>query len=63
VFAGVSLSGTSLGPDGGANEKLYGNIVDATQIINGSAGPAPESAKQLLDILTAKSPAKVSQEK
>jgi hypothetical protein len=24
VFAGVSLSGTSLGPDGGANENLYG---------------------------------------
>ncbi len=63
VFAGVSLSGTSLGPDGDANEKLYGKKVDATQIINGSAGPAPESAKQLLSILTAKSPTRVSQEK
>jgi lipid-binding SYLF domain-containing protein len=63
VFAGVSLAGASLGPDGDANEKLYGKKVDATQIINGSAGPAPASAKQLLDVLTAKSPAKVSQEK
>ena len=63
VFAGVSLAGASLGPDGDANEKLYGKKVDATQIINGSAGPAPASAKQLLDVLTAKSPTKVSQEK
>jgi len=63
VFAGVSLSGASLGPDEDANEKLYGKKVDAAQIIAGSAGPAPASAKQLLDILTAKSPTKVSSEK
>ena len=60
VFAGVSLSGTSLGPDGDANEKVYGKKVDATQIINGSAGPAPESAKELLAVLTEKSPTNVS---
>jgi lipid-binding SYLF domain-containing protein len=60
VFAGVSLAGTSLGPDGSANEKLYGKKVEATQIIDGSAGPAPESAKQLLEVLTAKSPKNVS---
>jgi len=63
VFAGVSLSGTSLGPDGDANEKVYGKKVDATQIIDGSAGPAPASAKELLAVLTAKSPANVSRGK
>jgi SH3 domain-containing YSC84-like protein 1 len=63
VFAGVSLSGTSLGPDEGANEKLYGKKVEATQIIDGSAGPAPASAKQLLSVLTAKSPTKAAEEK
>ena len=63
VFAGVSLSGTSLGPDGGANEKLYGKKVEATQIINGGAGAAPESAKQLLAVLTAKSPSNASRGK
>jgi SH3 domain-containing YSC84-like protein 1 len=63
VFAGVSLSGASLGPDGGANEKLYGKKVDATQIIDGSAGPAPASAKELLDVLTQKSPGNVSKGK
>jgi lipid-binding SYLF domain-containing protein len=60
VFAGVSLSGTSLGPDGDANEKVYGKKVDATQIISGGAGPAPESAKVLLAVLTEKSPTNVS---
>ena len=63
VFAGVSLSGTSLGPDSDANEKVYGKKVDATQIIDGSAGPAPASAKELLAVLTAKSPANVSRGK
>ena len=56
VFGGVSLSGTSLGPDSGANEKLYGKKVSATEIINGSAGPVPDSAKTLLAELTEKSP-------
>ena len=56
VFAGVSLSGTTLGPDDGANEKLYGKKVTAKEIISGGAGPAPASAKELLATLTAKSP-------
>ena len=63
VFAGVSLSGTSLGPDGSANEKLYGKKVDATEIIGGNAGPAPDSAKQLLAVLTEKSPTNISKGK
>jgi lipid-binding SYLF domain-containing protein len=63
VFAGVSLSGTSLGPDGDANEKVYGKKVEATQIIDGSAGPAPASAKELLAVLTAKSPTNISKGK
>lgn len=63
VFAGVSLSGTSLGPDGGANEKVYGKKVSATEIINGGAGPAPDSAKTLLAVLSEKSPTNVSKGK
>ena len=63
VFGGVSLSGTTLGPDDGATEKLYGKKVTATEIISGSAGPAPASAKELLAVLTAKSPKNVSKGK
>jgi len=56
VFAGVSLEGSSLGPDDDANKDLYGKKVTATEIIDGKAGPAPASAKELLAVLTAKSP-------
>jgi lipid-binding SYLF domain-containing protein len=63
LFAGVSLSGTTLGPDGGANEKLYGKKVEAAQIIAGTAGPSPASAKELLEVLTEKSPTNISKGK
>jgi len=63
VFGGVSLSGTSLGPDGGANEKIYGKKVSATEIVDCKAGPAPDSAKTLLEQLTDKSPKNVSKGK
>ena len=63
VFAGVSLSGTSLGPDDDANEKVYGKKVDASRIISGSAGPPPESAKKLRAVLTEKSPKNLSKGK
>jgi lipid-binding SYLF domain-containing protein len=56
VFAGVSLEGSSLGPDDDANKDLYGKKVTATEIVGGQAGPPPASAKELLAILTAKSP-------
>jgi len=63
VFGGVSLSGTSLGPDGGANEKIYGKKVSATEIVEGKAGAAPDSARTLLAELTEKSPKNVSKGK
>ena len=62
VFAGVSLAGTSLGPDGGANDNLYGKKISADQIFAGSV-PAPDSAKELLATLQEKSPANASKGK
>ena len=56
VFAGVSLEGSSLGPDDDANKDLYGKKVTATEIISGQAGPPPTSAKELLAVFTPKSP-------
>lgn len=56
VFAGVSLSGTSLGPDSGDNEKVYGKKVSGEDIVSGSL-PTPDAAKALLATLTAASPA------
>jgi SH3 domain-containing YSC84-like protein 1 len=55
VFAGVSLSGTSLGPDSGANEKIYGKKVSGPEIHSGSV-KAPPEASALLATLTSASP-------
>ena len=58
VFGGVSLSGTSLGPDDGDNEKLYGKKVSGEQIFSGDVS-APASAKELIAELEKASPTKV----
>lgn len=39
LFAGVSLSGSTLRPDGGANENLYGHKVIAKQLARQGGGP------------------------
>lgn len=55
VFGGLSLSGTSLGPDSAANEKIYGKKVNGQNILSGSV-QAPDSAQLMLSILQEKSP-------
>ena len=59
VFGGVSLSGTSLGPDNGAKEKLYGKKVTGEQIWAGKV-QAPAAAKEMLALLESKSPKNIS---
>ena len=59
VFGGVSLSGTSLGPDNGANEDLYGKKVTGEEIWAGKV-QAPAAAKDMLVLLEAKSPKNLS---
>jgi SH3 domain-containing YSC84-like protein 1 len=63
VFAGVSLSGSSLGPDDDANTALYGKKISATDIITKHEVVAPASAKLILTTLTAKAPTNVSKGK
>jgi lipid-binding SYLF domain-containing protein len=62
VFAGVSLAGTSLGPDSGANEKVYGKKITGPEIFSGSVQP-PAEASELLSTLQAKSPSNASRGK
>jgi len=62
VFGGVSLSGTSLGPDDGANKELYGKKVSGEQIFSGAV-PAPASAKDLIAELEKASPKIVAENK
>ena len=56
LFAGVSLEGSTLRPDNGANKSLYGKDVNAKAIIFDKAVPAPDSAKNLLATLQKATP-------
>lgn len=47
VFGGVSLSGSTLRPDGDANENLYGQKIKPEEIIAGKV-PMPAEAQQLI---------------
>ena len=56
LFAGVSLAGSTLRPDNGANKNLYGKEVSASAIVFDKAVPVPDSAKTLLATLQKASP-------
>lgn len=56
VFAGISLEGSTLRPDGEANRKLYGKSVNTAEIIAGSGASAPASAHDLIGVLQQASP-------
>jgi lipid-binding SYLF domain-containing protein len=56
LFAGISLEGSTLRPDNGANKNLYGKDVSAKAIVFDKAVPVPASAKELLATLQKASP-------
>src|SRR5271169_5319962 len=56
LFAGISLSGSTLRADNGANKNLYGKDVSASAIVFNHAVPVPDSAKLLLTTLQKASP-------
>lgn len=56
LFAGISLSGSTLRPDNDANKSLYGKELSAQDIVFNGAVAAPPSAKLLLATLNKKSP-------
>ena len=56
LFAGISLAGSTLRPDNGANKNLYGKEVSAKSIVFDKAVPVPDSAKALLATLQKASP-------
>ncbi len=56
LFAGISLEGSTLRPDNGANKNLYGKEVSAQDIVFKNAVPVPASAKVLLATLQKASP-------
>jgi SH3 domain-containing YSC84-like protein 1 len=60
LFAGISLAGSTVRPDGGANEKVYGRKIDAQEIVLKSAVPVPNGARKLVAYLNRKSPRNLS---
>src|SRR5271169_2530238 len=56
LFAGISLAGSTLRPDNGANKNLYGKEVSASAVVFKNAVPVPDSAKEVLATLQKASP-------
>jgi SH3 domain-containing YSC84-like protein 1 len=56
LFAGISLEGSTLRSDGGANEKLYGQRLSAKDIIGLGKVKTPACAQELVGLLDKKSP-------
>ena len=63
LFAGVSLEGSTLRSDGGANKNLYGKEWSAEQIIRKGAVKTPAAAKRLIEVLDRRSPKNRSENK
>jgi lipid-binding SYLF domain-containing protein len=60
LFAGLSLEGSTLRSDDGANKSLYGKELSAKEIVRLGKVPPPASAQRLLAILRRASPKHVS---
>ncbi len=56
LFAGVSLEGSTLRSDGGANKNLYGRDLSAADIIRDHKVGTPGAAQTLISTLNKKSP-------
>jgi len=60
LFAGISLAGSTVRPDGSANEKVYRRKVEAGDIVFKGVVPVPKSAQPLVGYLNKKSPKNLS---
>jgi lipid-binding SYLF domain-containing protein len=63
LFAGISLEGSTLRSDGGANENLYGKKLTAREIIREGKVGIPACAHELVSLLNEKSPINKSEPK
>src|SRR6516162_988704 len=56
LFAGISLAGSTVRPDNGANEKVYGKSLPPEDIALSGATQVPASAEGLISTLNARTP-------
>ena len=60
LFAGISLEGSTLRSDGGANKNLYGRDFSARDIVQGGKVATPAAGRALINLLNQRSPKHVS---
>jgi len=63
LFAGVSLEGSTLRPDNGANEKVYGKKLTAKEILREGKVGIPGAGHELDAVLQKASPKNLSDPK
>jgi len=56
LFAGVSLEGSTIRPDNGDNERVYGKKIPARNIVLSGTVTVPPAARQMISTLDAKTP-------
>lgn len=54
LFAGVSIDGASLDPDGDANKRIYGETMSARQILTGGTAKTTPAGEALVSLLNSK---------
>ncbi len=60
LFAGLSLEGSTLRQDNGANEKIYGRKIKAREIVRERAAGVPAAGQPMVSLLNKKSPKNLS---
>jgi SH3 domain-containing YSC84-like protein 1 len=60
LFAGISLAGSTVRPDNGANEALYGKKGEAQDIVFKGVVPVPAAAQKMVAYLNKKTPKNLS---
>jgi lipid-binding SYLF domain-containing protein len=63
LFAGVSLEGSTLRQDNGANENIYGRKITAREIVREGKAGAPAGSSEMISVLGQKSPRNKSEAK
>lgn len=63
LFAGISLAGSTIRPDNGANEKVYGKKLNAKDIVFKGAVAVPSAAQSWIAYMNKKSPKNLSDPK
>jgi len=56
AFVGVSLEGSTLRPDNGANKKIYGQDIPAREIVLSGHVAVPPAAQKMVSTLDSRTP-------